>query len=40
MERGNLGLHDKGNEQVEKPRGKIPMAGRGAEELVVVMKCL
>jgi hypothetical protein len=40
MERGNLGLHDKGNAQVEKPQGRKPMASRGAEELVVVMKCL
>ena len=39
-ERVNLGLHVKGDAQVEKPQGRKPKEGTGAEELVVVMKNL
>ena len=39
-ERVNLDFYDKGNVQVEIPRGRIPMRNTGAEEPVVVMKSL
>jgi hypothetical protein len=40
IKRVNLGLHAKGDAQVEKLQGMKPMEGTGAEELVVVMKDL
>ena len=40
MERWNLGFHVNGKVQAETPQGEIRMESAGAEEPVVVMKCL
>ena len=40
MERENFVLDAKGNDQWQKPRGRIPMPGRGADHPVVALKRL